>query len=675
MAPSRELLVKITGAENKQPEAALDLLRRQGFETEVLKCSEDALRKVNQIIFLLTNNMKEAVMAYDMDRHLVYVNPAIEELTGYSVEELKREHFICWVHPEDQERMLAYWDKLFAGDSYENVVYRMVTKDGQEKWVEASWGPLLDETGRQVGVQGRERDVTARRLAEQERTRLAEQLQHAQTMECVGRLAGGVAHDFNNLLTVINGYCSLALEQLPAGDNLRTVIEEIAQAGERAAELVKQLLAFSRKQPMRQEVLNLNDVIAGMERTMLSLAGEDIEVILRLKASLWPVLADRRQLEQAILNLVINARDAMTGGGTLTITTSNITGAARCANCPGGYLSERYVRMAIRGTGVGIDEQAQAHLFEPFFTTKDIGKGTGLGLAMVHGVVTQNGGYICVESKPGQGAEFRICFPAAAQAGQDNMEPGEEESPPAGTETILLVEDQREVRELLAATLRKYGYRVIEASDGEEALRHGLRNQIDLLVTDVVMPRLQGGELAERLRARLPALKVLFISGYSAAIPAQGRSEAVTELLNKPFTPRFFATKVREVLDRQKPALRRILVVDDEAAIRELIRHILEPAGYKVMEAASGRQALAAINEGLPDLVITDLVMPDQEGIETIRELKKQHPELRVIAMSGAGGGRYLPAAKLLGADVSLTKPIRPQVLLREVQRILSAPQ
>jgi len=672
MAPSKELLLKITGTENKQPEAALELLRRQGYETELLTCSDDALRKVNQIIFLLTNNMKEAVMAYDMNRRLVYVNPAIEELTGYSVEELKREHFICWVHPEDQQRMLAYWDKLFAGDSYENVVYRMVTKDGQEKWVEASWGPLLDENGRQVGVQGRERDITARRLAEQERARLAEQLQHAQTMECVGRLAGGVAHDFNNLLTVINGYCSLALEQVPAGDNLRAVIEEIAQAGERATELVKQLLAFSRKQPIRQEILNLNDVIMGMERTLLSLAGEDIEVILRLKASLWPVLADRRQIEQAILNLVINARDAMPSGGTLTITTSNITGTAQCANCPGGYLSERYVRLSIRDTGVGIDENVQAQIFEPFFTTKDIGKGTGLGLAMVHGVVTQNGGYICVDSKKGQGAEFRICFPAAATAGQENIDSDGEENPPVGEETILLAEDQREVRELLASTLRKYGYRVLEAADGEQALQLGLRNQIDLLVTDVVMPKIQGGELADRLRARLPALKVLFISGYSAVIPEQGRS-AATELLNKPFTPRFFVGKVREVLDRQSSAARRILVVDDEAAIRELVRHILEPAGYQIIEAASGRQALALISEGLPDLVITDLVMPDQEGIETIRELKKKHPELRVIAISGVGGGRYLTAAKLLGADVSLTKPIRPQVLLNEVQRILAA--
>ena len=379
-----------------------------------------------------------------------------------------------------------------------------------------------------------------------------EQLRQAQKMEAIGQLAGGVAHDFNNLITIITGYCQLLLKGLDPDDPRRAHIEQINQAGDRAATLVRQLLAFSRKQVLQPRVLNLNEIVEHTQKMLGRLLGEDIELAAILDPQLGQVHADPGQLEQVLMNLAVNARDAMPHGGQLTIETANVELDEAYARRHAAVQPGFYVMVAVSDTGSGMDAETQAHLFEPFFTTKEAGKGTGLGLATVYGIVKQSEGSIWVYSEPGQGTTFKIYLPRVDQPGKTV---GEEQAPqavPRGAETILVVEDEEALRELACLTLREYGYTVLEASQGDEALQLFAERQapVDLLVTDVVMPGLSGPELAEQLTSRQPQMKVLYTSGYmSHAIVRDGVLKAGTPFLPKPFNPDDLARKVREVLD------------------------------------------------------------------------------------------------------------------------------
>ena len=379
-----------------------------------------------------------------------------------------------------------------------------------------------------------------------------EALRQSQKIEAVGRLAGGIAHDFNNLLTVINGYSQLLLSRLGSDDPDRVEIEEINTAGARAAALTRQLLAFSRKQVLQPKVLELNAVVTNMERMLHPMIGEDIELHTVLHPQLGRVLADPGQIEQVIMNLAINARDAMPHGGRLTIETANVelneTYARRLLTITPGP----HVLMAVSDTGCGMDKGTQAHIFEPFFTTKEQGKGTGLGLSTVYGIVKQSGGSIWVYSEPGRGTTFKIYLPRVEEPAE-SVEPDTARArPPNGTETILLVEDEAGVRSLARAALQVYGYTVLEAANGDEAIRICDRRQgaIHLLVTDMVMPGMDGRALSEQLIARLPQMKVLYLSGYAGgAIVNNGVLDSSMAFLQKPFSPEALARKVREVLD------------------------------------------------------------------------------------------------------------------------------
>jgi two-component system, cell cycle sensor histidine kinase and response regulator CckA len=393
--------------------------------------------------------------------------------------------------------------------------------------------PLRDAAGSVVGVLGVYQDIT-------DRKRLEEQLRQAQKMEAVGQLAGGIAHDFNNLLTVINGFSQVTLDLLGRDDPARAMVDEIHSAGTRAASLTRQLLAFSRRQVLEPRVVDLNAVVGETERLLRRLIGEDVLLVTDLAPDLGRVRVDAGQMEQVLMNLAVNARDAMPRGGTLTIATRDETG-------PDGDV----VHLLVTDTGCGMDPQTRARLFEPFFTTKEPGKGTGLGLAVVHGVVTQSGGRIEVESEPGKGTTFRIELPRAA-----GPEPGEGSVGPVdlprGTETLLLVEDEAAVRALDRRVLASCGYTVLEAKDGRDAVRvaDGHPGKIDLLVSDVVMPHLGGRQLAERLAAGRSGLKVLFVSGYTDDAVVRHGVGSEFAFLPKPFTPAGLARKVREVLDR-----------------------------------------------------------------------------------------------------------------------------
>ncbi len=387
-----------------------------------------------------------------------------------------------------------------------------------------------------------------------DRKELEERFRQSQKMEAVGRLAGGIAHDFNNLLMVIQGYADLLAERLPGGDPLRRNAEQIQMASQRAASLTQQLLAFSRKQILAPKVLNVHTVVADMEKILRRLIGEDIQLETNSQKDLGLVKADRSQIEQVILNLAVNARDAMPGGGRITIETANVELDASFTRVPQVLAPGRYVMLAVTDSGSGMDAETQAHIFEPFFTTKEKGKGTGLGLATVYGIVKQSGGYVWVYSEPGHGATFKIYLPRIEEEGSGcaAREPSETRSLPRGSsELVLLVEDEKGVRELAREYLETSGYRVIEAQDGHTALELATTHagSIDVLFTDVVMPGIGGRELAERVAQIRPGIKILYMTGYTdRAIVHHGILETDAVLLQKPFTLGTLAAKLREIL-------------------------------------------------------------------------------------------------------------------------------
>jgi PAS domain S-box-containing protein len=457
---------------------------------------------------------------------------------------------------------------LALDDESEQRAIRALLGDPAVRDLEMRWGGVevsvsVSElrhgaagTGEVLGVVIIARDIRDRKRAEEALHRSEEQLRQSQKMEAVGRLAGGVAHDFNNLLTIINGQARLLLEEPAAPDELQRGLEEVVRAGNRAAELTRQLLAFSRRQVLQPRLVDLNAVISETERMLRRLIGEDVELVVSLDAGLDPVMADAGQMAQVLMNLAVNARDAMPGGGRLRLESRNVRLQAPLAWSAGRLEPGDYVRLSVRDTGTGIEPDHLTRIFEPFFTTKGVGKGTGLGLSTVYGIVQQSGGVMRVESEVGRGTCFEI-YLARAEAPAEAAESAPAAPPAArGTETVLLVEDDRSVRALARQVLRRRGYRVIEAENGRHALEVGTAypGHIDLLLSDVVMPELGGPQLAERLCAARPGLRVHFVSGYTDdAIGSSGALRQGIPLLEKPFTPTELAGRVREVLDAPVP--------------------------------------------------------------------------------------------------------------------------
>jgi two-component system cell cycle sensor histidine kinase/response regulator CckA len=430
--------------------------------------------------------------------------------------------------------------------------------EGADDYVEVPYDPT-DFAVRAVKLLERARSVAALRASEQAKAQALEdlhlkeeQLLLSQKLEAVGRLAAGIAHDFNNLLTVIEGYSQLALQRLPSESPVRANIEEVKKASKRAAVLVSQLLAFSRKQVMRPKVFDLNETVTNIEKMLRRVIGEDIDLRTRLQPDLGTIKADPGQIEQVIMNLVVNGRDAMPSGGKLTLETANVSLGETYAKGHIAVLPGHYVMLAVSDTGGGMDEETQGRVFEPFFTTKQPGRGTGLGLSTVYGIVKQSGGNIWVYSEPGHGTTFKIYLPRLDGAAKDSEMVPADVAALGGSETILLVEDENSVRCLVRGILEEAGYDVLEASCGEEGLR--LSNErldpIDLLLTDVVMPEISGKEVADRLVSLRPGIKVLFMSGYTdEAIVHHGMLDSNVNFIQKPFSPAALARKVREVLD------------------------------------------------------------------------------------------------------------------------------
>ena len=505
------------------------------------KRTEEQLLENERRYRLLFQANPEAMWVYDCETlRFLAVNAAAVARYGYSEQEFLamtvRDIRPASELPRFEETLRGQDGGTFSG-------YRHRRKDGALIDVDIEAQPLTfaGRSARLVLA----RDVTARR-------QLEEQLRQAQKMEAVGQLAGGIAHDFNNLLTAILGCTQLLLHATPPEDQRREDVEEIKNAGLRAAELTRQLLAFSRRQVLAPKVLDVNAIVANMDKMLRRLLGEDVALVTHLAADLGPVSADPGQLEQVLLNLAVNARDAMPQGGRLTIETANVLLTEEYAERHHRLPPGPYVLLAVSDTGVGMDEITQKHLFEPFFTTKEVGKGTGLGLATVYGIVKQSGGYIWVYSEPGRGTTLKVYLPRVPGAAEPLPVAVESPELRRGTETVLLVEDAAPVRSLARKGLESYGYQVLEAADGPAALELSARHPrgIDILVTDVVMPGMSGRELAERLAPARPGMRVLYTSGYTDdAMVHQGVLRSGVAFLQKPFVPETLARKVREVLD------------------------------------------------------------------------------------------------------------------------------
>ncbi|GLI36545.1 response regulator [Geobacter hydrogenophilus] len=525
-------------------------IRRELEESEVRrqkKTVEDELRKLSHAV----EQSPVSIIITDKNGTIEYVNPKFTQVTGYGADEavgqtpriLKSGNM-----PDSEYRRL--WETITSGREWHGDIINK-KKNGDLFWERASISAIKDADGVITHFVGVNEDISEQRRTELAHKQAMNQLRQAQKMEAIGQLAGGIAHDFNNLLTVINGYSTMLLHEMPVDDPFRSEVNEILKAGERAADLTHQLLAFSRRQMLEPKVININHLVRNMEKMLKRLIRENIVMHTRLYEQLGVVKVDPGQVEQIIMNLLVNARDALGNGGTITIETADVYLDKTFVNENPGAVEGNYVMLAVHDNGEGMTEETRRKIFEPFFTTKGQGKGTGLGLATVYGIVKQSGGYIQVASELGQWTSFRVYFPRVdSEAWQEETVTRHEG--PKGNETILVIEDEIGVLNLTAHTLKRSGYEVLQASSPTEASRIFSANhhRIDLVLSDVIMPEKNGPTLVREFREKRPDLKIIFMSGYTDdTISSPQIIDEHTAFINKPFTPDVLVERVRDVLE------------------------------------------------------------------------------------------------------------------------------
>ena len=515
--------------------------RTAQLEAEIVerKQAEDVLQFERNNLRNIFESIEDGIYIVNQQYDIQYVNPVLVKDFGYYEGRKCYEYF----HDRDEVCPWCKTQDVLAGKTVRWEWYSFKN----ERTYDLIDTPMTLPDG-SIGKLEIFRDIT-------EQKKLEAQFRQAQKMEAIGTLAGGVAHDFNNLLTIIIGNAQIALMNVIKDESLRTGIEEIKKAGDRAAALTRQLLAFSRKQIIQPKILDLNELLTNIEKMLGRLIGEDVETLMILESALWQVEVDPGQIEQVIMNLAINARDAMPKGGKLTLETTN-------ANPDKNYFCEHgikdqpgsYVVISVSDTGIGMDKETREHIFEPFFTTKETGKGTGLGLSTVYGIVKQNNGFIWVYSEPGQGSTFKVYLPKVKGDAEVKKKEGTSVGELDGSETLLIIEDDDSLRKFTRTVLKRWGYKVLEAENGEDALRISKEHdgQIDLMITDVVMPKMGGREAAKRLQPLYPRMKVIYMSGYTDnAIVRHGVLEPGLNFLEKPFTPKGLALKVREAIESE----------------------------------------------------------------------------------------------------------------------------
>ncbi|MFQ5578843.1 MAG: ATP-binding protein, partial [Anaerolineae bacterium] len=513
--------------------------------------AEAALHESEEKFRILTESSPVGIFLDDAEGNAIYVNDRCAELVGLPPEECLKFNWVPSIHPDDRERVTGEWAKAVERGELFQLEYRWVHANGRIVWTLGKVAPVKNQSGQVICYVGTLVDITERKRIAAEKEELAAQFYQSQKMDSIGQLAGGVAHDFNNLLVPIMGYADLGMLKLSPDNVHYTQFKRIKAAAERAAGLTRQILAFSRRQILKMNILNLNDVAASFREMLHRLIGEDISLQMHLAADLQPIEADKAQLEQVLLNLAVNARDAMPNGGKLTIETANALLDEAYVARHAGSQPGPHVMLAVSDTGSGMDAETRRRIFEPFFTTKKRGRGTGLGLSTVFGIVKQHGGNIWVYSEPNRGTTFKLYFPITKAAAPTGEAAPPESGSLRGAETVLVVEDESSVRKLVVETLRSNGYHILEAGGPVEGLEAAAASPdtIHLLLTDVIMPDMSGQELYLQLVRVRPDLKVLYMSGYTDNVIAHhGVLQEGVTLLQKPFTIRSLLQTIRSVL-------------------------------------------------------------------------------------------------------------------------------
>jgi PAS domain S-box-containing protein len=644
------------------------------------KTAEEALRRSQEQFRLLVQGVTDyAIFMLDPEGHVASWNAGAQRIKGYAPDEIIGSHFSRFYTPEDLARDIPTQGLATAAreGGWESEGLRK-RKDGSTFWAHVVIDAIRDDEDKIIGFAKVTRDITEKRVAEQSLRQAQAALTQAQKMEALGQLTGGVAHDFNNLLQVISSNLHLAAKDVVGNPRAEVRIQNALAGVSRGARLAQQLLAFGRRQALEPKVINVGRFIRGMDDMLRRTIGAEIDFEITVSGGLWNTLVDPNQVENAVLNLAINARDAMPGGGKLTVEAGNAFLDDSYAAGHEGVRPGQYVMLAVTDTGSGMPAEIAERVFEPFFSTKPEGKGTGLGLSMVYGLVKQSGGHVKIYSELGHGTTVKLYFPRAHES-EDVITDVSSMPLRGGTETILVVEDDEEVREGAVALLSDLGYRVLKAKDGASAMgviESGL--PIDLLFTDVVMPGpVRSPDLARTAKERLPNLAVLFTSGYTEnSIVHGGRLDRGVELLGKPYSRDQLARKVRHVLGNQaqhqgvdkrrtigkqlesvgatRP--RTILVVEDDELIRSMTCEMLRELGLKVLEAADAPTALNMLASNSVDTLLTDVGLPRVSGTVLARKAREQSSTLRIIIATGDAGAAQ--DAKEIGA-ILLLKPFQ----------------
>ena len=609
-----------------------------------------------------------------IDGKVVFANQSCGDLFGASnTDDLLDKPIIEYVHPDDRDIAIARIAEMSRSDKAVPLIEeRMLRLDGKIIFVEVTATPIIHEEKQAILVILR--DITERKHAAEEKAQLEQQIRESQKVESIGRLAGGIAHDFNNMLSVIIGYGDAVLNKLPQEDPLREDVEEIIKAGQRSAALTRQLLAFSRRQTLQPEVLNLNDLILNLEKMLRSVIEEHIDLELPLYKDLANVIADPGQIEQVIMNLIVNARDAMPEGGKLIIETANVELDEAYTKKHAGSTLGKFVMIAITDSGTGMDKETLEQIFEPFFTTKIKEKGTGLGLPTVYGIVKQSGGYIWVDSKPGKGTVVKIFLPQTTSQKSEKEKIDENKNLQGGGKHILIVEDEESVRSLVKDMLVSMDYKISLAANGIEALqlvKDGLKP--DLILTDVIMPEMGGAELKTHILKIHPDLKVIFMSGYSDnAIGRQGEIDSTFNFIQKPFTAHDLFTKIHGVLQNEKVERpkKRILMIDDDHQFCELANRFFTRKGYNFVMVETTAAALATLTEQSIDVLLVDMNLPGTNGKLVLEAIRKAGHTAPAIILSGDLYFVNMDELRPLGAVDAIEKSSDFKPVMRMIEKI-----
>jgi len=649
------------------------------------KRAHKALRETEEKYKELVENANSIILKMDTQGKITFFNEFAQNFFGYSEKDIIGSNVVGTIVPSidsagnDLSAMIAdigNHPELYANNENENIL-----KNGLHVWVAWTNKPILDEKGNITEILCIGNDITEQKQAEERRKNLEAQLQQAHKMDAIGTLAGGIAHEFNNLLGIIVGNTELAMPVVPEHNTAHHNLEEIRTASLRARDVVRQLLSFSRKTKEELKPVSLVPIVKDSLKLIRSSIPTTIEIRQDISAVSDTIKADLTQINQIIINLCTNAAHAMQDkGGVLRVGLENVVLGEDDASNYHGLTPGSYIRLIVSDTGCGIVPELTAHIFDPFFTTKEVGKGTGMGLSVVHGIIKKYGGKITFQSEPDKGTTFYVLFPVIKDEVEAEIEPSEiiEE----GSERILFVDDEESLVIAAKDYLEDFGYQVITEINPVKAL--GIFKEdpegFDLIITDMTMSDLTGDMLAKKIMSIRPDMPVILCTGYSEKISeVEAKGMGIKAFVMKPALVEEMATTIRLVLDQGKgenvSVAKRILVVDDEEQMRSILRQIMESAGYEVSEAPDGRVALGLCRKKQFDLIITDLIMPEKEGIETIIELKRGFPKVKIIAISGGGRGApetYLDIAKDIGADHTLAKPFDKEEILKIVKELLA---